>query len=925
MRETVVINRFLISTIILIGLFCLGATLTAKEVIVSIPMPELQSQMGYTDRYEIARSLLVQGYRILYYNEACLIAVMDDSEGMKLSSARYLSIYPPENDLYIVNMSKMFDKGLLSESGEVLLEMGSSMLLQSALEEIELQNRLKTQFTKLSLEPMRFPVKTLLPAYSKEYRTDIAQLVSHVSADSVETRLYELQNFVTRHALADNRLQVAEWIRQKFASFGIADAELQAFDYNGTQQYNVVATIPGTDYPDEYIIVGGHHDSRSTNINVYDFAPGADDNASGTVAALDMARVIQQYGYQPQVSIRFVTFACEELGLWGSKHYSQNALDNEQNIRLMINHDMIANNTATSERPVKIMRYDGALDYADYALQLTSQYTDLVPEFGPYNYGGSDQITFWQKGFNTLFFNEAEFSPVYHSPEDVVANLDPDYCAEVIKASLACTVFFADIPGSPDAPLATAAMHITNDSFTANWDPVDHADRYLLDVYTKDATEAAPDLFFSEYIEGGGHNQALEIYNGTGQDVDLNDYTVQIFFGASTSPSTTYYLELTGILADGEVVVICHPVADPALLALADFHSFVAVFDGDDQLALLKESTNSYVDIIGRIGEDPGTGWGTYPLTTLNRTLVRKNWVYSGVTDNPTSGFLTLESEWDSYLVNTFDYLGYHSTFLVCYLPGLLNLEVIGSNFWNVGALESEHTYYYTVWAANDYFTSDLSNEIIVHTLQEPSLPVEMASFSALVTVQNQVRLVWTVQSETGMQGYRILRSASEILNDAILISPLVPATNSAVTHSYVFTDGGLTESGTYYYWLQCLENNGCLAHHGPIFLHYDAITNNQGLDVPMITQLKAIYPNPFNPVAFIPFSLAEPVEVKIRIYNLRGQIVRDFDLGEMEPGFHHVTWDGNDPRGKELASGLYQIQLTAGSQNFQRKAILLK
>ncbi len=919
------INRFLISTIILIGLFCLGATLTAKEVIVSIPMPELQSQMGYTDRYEIARSLLVQGYRILYYNEACLIAVMDDSEGMKLSSARYLSIYPPENDLYIVNMSKMFDKGLLSESGEVLLEMGSSMLLQSSLEEIELQNRLKTQFTKLSLEPMRFPVKTLLPAYSKEYRTDIAQLVSHVSADSVETRLYELQNFVTRHALADNRLQVAEWIRQKFASFGIADAELQAFDYNGTQQYNVVATIPGTDYPDEYIIVGGHHDSRSTNINVYDFAPGADDNASGTVAALDMARVIQQYGYQPQVSIRFVTFACEELGLWGSKHYSQNALDNEQNIRLMINHDMIANNTATSERPVKIMRYDGALDYADYALQLTSQYTDLVPEFGPYNYGGSDQITFWQKGFNTLFFNEAEFSPVYHSPEDVVANLDPDYCAEVIKASLACTVFFADIPGSPDAPLATAAMHITNDSFTANWDPVDHADRYLLDVYTKDATEAAPDLFFSEYIEGGGHNQALEIYNGTGQDVDLNDYTVQIFFGASTSPSTTYYLELTGILADGEVVVICHPVADPALLALADFHSFVAVFDGDDQLALLKESTNSYVDIIGRIGEDPGTGWGTYPLTTLNRTLVRKNWVYSGVTDNPTSGFLTLESEWDSYLVNTFDYLGYHSTFLVCYLPGLLNLEVIGSNFWNVGALESEHTYYYTVWAANDYFTSDLSNEIMVHTLQEPSLPVELTSFTATISPGNDIVLSWTTQTETGLSGFHVYRSNTEHMEDAQVVSPLIPAQNTSQQHSYEFTEHELSASGLYYFWLQAHGVSGETYHWGPVSVLYTEDPDTDLPQIPLATGLQAVYPNPFNSTLFIPFNLAETIGVQITVHNIKGQILRRYDLGSKAPGRYQITWDGRDAVGRSLGSGVYYITMKAGGELFGSKSLLMK
>jgi leucyl aminopeptidase len=165
----------------------------------------------------------------------------------------------------------------------------------------------------------------------------------------------------------------------QFQSFGVPDVQLFSFNWNNTTQYNVVATIPGTVYPDQYIVVGGHHDSINNSGDPYTSAPGADDNASGSVAALEMARVMMQSGYQPRASIRFITFAAEEFGLWGAKYYSAYAQDNNLNIRLMMNHDMIANNTADpGDWEVRLMPYDGSMDHSAYALQLTEQYTSWM-------------------------------------------------------------------------------------------------------------------------------------------------------------------------------------------------------------------------------------------------------------------------------------------------------------------------------------------------------------------------------------------------------------------------------------------------------------------------------------------------------------------------------------------------------------------
>ncbi len=93
-------------------------------------------------------------------------------------------------------------------------------------------------------------------------------------------------------------------------------------------------------------------------------------------------------------------------------------------------------------------------------------------------------------------------------------------------------------------------------------------------------------LLISESIEGSSFNKALEIYNGTGSPVNLGaaNVNVQIFFNGNTSPGQT--IQLSGTLADGEVFVLAHPDADPAILAVADQISGGVLFNGDDAITL---------------------------------------------------------------------------------------------------------------------------------------------------------------------------------------------------------------------------------------------------------------------------------------------------------------------------------------------------
>jgi hypothetical protein len=202
---------------------------------------------------------------------------------------------------------------------------------------------------------------------------------------------------------------------------------------------------------------------------------------------------------------------------------------------------------------------------------------------------------------------------------------------------------------------------------------------------------------------------------------------------------------------------------------------------------------------------------------------------------------------------------------------------------------------------------------------------VELASFTATISAQNYITLTWVTQTETGMRGYYIYRDTDNNFAGAQNVSPLIPSANSSQTQTYMFEDTDVFETGTYFYWLQTNDMDGTVAFHGPVSVFYNALGDNPTPEIPLVTELHAVYPNPFNPLAFIPFSLAQDSNVSFKIYNARGQIVKHYELGNKAAGNYRITWDGTDYHGDTLSNGVYQIVMTAGSQVYQTKTTLLK
>ncbi len=168
------------------------------------------------------------------------------------------------------------------------------------------------------------------------------------------------------------------------------------------------------------------------------------------------------------------------------------------------------------------------------------------------------------------------------------------------------------------------------------------------------SAHAVNDLYISEYVEGSSYNKALEIYNGTGSNIDLSAYEVQFYFNGSTTLGRT--ISLTGSVAAGDVFVLTHASADAAMLTQTDQTTAGSWFNGDDAVLLLNGGT--IIDAIGQVGADPGVEWGSGNISTQDHTLRRKPSIDAGDADAYNN--FDPAVEWDGFVLNTFDNLGTH-------------------------------------------------------------------------------------------------------------------------------------------------------------------------------------------------------------------------------------------------------------------------
>ena len=201
---------------------------------------------------------------------------------------------------------------------------------------------------------------------------------------------------------------------------------------------NVLGMIPGKNTK-EYVIVGAHFDHLGIDpvLDGDQIYNGADDNASGVSAVLQIARAFLASGQQPERNVIFAFWDGEEKGLLGSKYFVQTCLFLSQ-IKGYLNFDMIGRNNKPQQPKQVVYFYTAAHPgFGDWLKEDIRKYgLQLEPDYRAWEnpIGGSDNGSFAKVGIPIIWYH-TDGHPDYHQPSDHADRLNWDKIVEITKAS----------------------------------------------------------------------------------------------------------------------------------------------------------------------------------------------------------------------------------------------------------------------------------------------------------------------------------------------------------------------------------------------------------------------------------------------------------------------------------------------------------
>ena len=351
-----------------------------------------------------------------------VLAIVTEKERRALEQKdfriRILDTDPNDKEYFFISGIREGDAERIGEAARILLkDRGSALAQISHGEALAISTRYGVDIAPLFKDPITIREQIGLAEKRAAFAANpaIVGMVDLVSQADIESVASDLVNFGTRAASSQGGIDAQNYIFQKFQSLGIEDVELQDFD---SRHDNVIATIPGLARPDEIYVVGGHYDSSSFSSQE---APGADDNASGTTAVIEIARVMSQYDFE--ATVKFIAFGAEELGLVGSRAYAQAAAAAGDDILGYVNLDMHGYLASGDTMDTDVISNTQSDPLMNLAFDVWETYVPILPIVEGSLFGAtSDHASFWSAGYAAIFpFEDSgQYSPYIHTKNDTI-------------------------------------------------------------------------------------------------------------------------------------------------------------------------------------------------------------------------------------------------------------------------------------------------------------------------------------------------------------------------------------------------------------------------------------------------------------------------------------------------------------------------
>ena len=268
---------------------------------------------------------------------------------------------------------------------------------------------------------------------------------------------------VSRHKNQPSNDKAADYIKQKLESYGLTVYD-QWFSGSGRNVYGVKT---GTKYPNQKYIICAHYDDMPSGT----IAPGADDNASGTSAVIEAARIFSQFN--AEYTIIFALWDEEEQGLIGSDYYATNAAASGDSILGVVNLDMIAWDSDNNNIADLHTRAVGTSLYlSDKLVEVNSTYNlGLVLDIKNPGSTYSDHASFWYNNFGAILLIEdgSDFNAYYHTTNDLIDHFNEPYYLKNTQAALGTVALLSVVTGVIPVELVAFNAHSSSNGTELNW------------------------------------------------------------------------------------------------------------------------------------------------------------------------------------------------------------------------------------------------------------------------------------------------------------------------------------------------------------------------------------------------------------------------------------------------------------------------